>query len=242
MQRSYHQWFSSRLERNMELLVFGHAGARVIFFPTRSAHFYDYENWRVIDAMSDKINSGQIQVYCVDSIDHESFYNTATHPANRILRHLQYEQYIIEEVVPFSHQLNPYSKLYAAGCSLGAYHALNIALKYPCLFNKAVGMSGRYNLQVQQGVFADLFDGYHDENIYFNMPNQYVANLHDTNIIQQLKQLEIILVIGSEDAFFEDARYLSGLLWSKQIANTLHIWDEEAHKPYYWRKMVQNYL
>jgi esterase/lipase superfamily enzyme len=242
MQRAYHQWFSPQLGKNMELLVFGHAGARVIFFPTRAAHFYDYENWRVIDAMSDKINIGQLQVYCVDSIDHESLYNQGTHPSGRILRHLQYEQYIIQEVVPLSLQLNPFSKLCAAGCSLGAYHALNITFKYPFLFNKAVGMSGRYNLQVQQGVFPDLFEGYHDENIYFNMPNQYVANLHDENFIQQLKKLEIILVIGLEDAFFEDASYLSNLLWSKQIANTLHIWHEEAHKPYYWRKMVQIYL
>lgn len=242
MQRKYYQWFSTRLQKNMELLVFGHAGPRVIFFPTRGAHFYDYENWRVIDAISNKIDNGELQVYCVDSIDNESLYNGSIHPADRMLRHLQYEQYIIEEVVPLTLQLNPYSKLYAAGCSLGAYHALNIALKYPCLFNKAVGMSGRYNLQVKQGMFADLFEGYHDENIYFNMPNQYVANLHDINIIQQLKQLEIILVIGLEDAFFEDASYLSNLLWSKQIANSLHVWDEEAHKPYYWRKMVRSYL
>lgn len=28
--RSYHRWFSASLQRDMELLVFGHAGARVV--------------------------------------------------------------------------------------------------------------------------------------------------------------------------------------------------------------------
>jgi hypothetical protein len=35
MHREYHRWFSQRLQRDMEMLVFGHAGAKVIVFPTR---------------------------------------------------------------------------------------------------------------------------------------------------------------------------------------------------------------
>ena len=32
MNREYHKWFSPRLQRDMELLVFGHAGRAVLFF------------------------------------------------------------------------------------------------------------------------------------------------------------------------------------------------------------------
>lgn len=64
----------------MELLVFGHAGPRIMFFPTRAAHFYDYEDWKVIDAISDKIDAGQYQVICIDSVDSESFYNKEISP------------------------------------------------------------------------------------------------------------------------------------------------------------------
>ena len=31
MNREYHRWYSPSLNRDMELLIFGHAGARVIF-------------------------------------------------------------------------------------------------------------------------------------------------------------------------------------------------------------------
>jgi esterase/lipase superfamily enzyme len=34
MHREHHRWFSPALGREMELLVFGHSGARVIVFPT----------------------------------------------------------------------------------------------------------------------------------------------------------------------------------------------------------------
>jgi esterase/lipase superfamily enzyme len=45
VKREYHKWFSPSLGRDMELLVFGHTGARVLVFPTREGRFYDYENW-----------------------------------------------------------------------------------------------------------------------------------------------------------------------------------------------------
>ena len=34
MNREYHKWYSPRLGRDMELLVFGHAGLPVLVFPT----------------------------------------------------------------------------------------------------------------------------------------------------------------------------------------------------------------
>src|SRR4051812_15741103 len=179
MNREYHKWLSPNLKRDMELLVFGHAGTPVLFFPTRTARFYDYENWKVIDAISDKINKGWLQVYCVDSNDLESFYCPCSHPSQRILRHMQYEQYIVDEVIPLIKNNNSNDFILSAGCSLGAYHAINIALKHPRLFGKAVGMSGRYDLTLKAMEFPDLFDGYHDENIYFNMPTQYIPNLTD---------------------------------------------------------------
>src|SRR5690349_10551699 len=65
--REYHKWNSICLHRDMELLVFGQAGTPVVFFPTRTARFYDYENWKVIEAMRHRIERGDLQIYCVDS-------------------------------------------------------------------------------------------------------------------------------------------------------------------------------
>jgi len=242
MKRQYHKWFSNYLQKDMEMLVFGHAGARVLFFPTRGARFYDYEDWRVIDAIKDKIEAGYLQIFCVDSVDAESLYSSESSPSYRIQRHMQYEDYIIKEVLPFTRQLNPDMTMISAGCSLGAYHAMNVATKYPQFFSRVVGMSGRFDLTWQVGVFKDLFDGYHDENIYYNNPVQFIPNLNDEKILTELRRMEFILAIGQDDAFLENNKYFSDILWRKGIVNKLYVWDEEAHKARYWRKMVQLYL
>ena len=65
MKREYIKWFSSNLQREMELLIFGHAGSPVLFFPTRMGRFYDYENWGVIKALEEKIVSGKNQLVFV---------------------------------------------------------------------------------------------------------------------------------------------------------------------------------
>jgi esterase/lipase superfamily enzyme len=242
MNREYHKWYSPRLKKDMELLVFGHAGTPVLFFPTRTARFYDYENWKVIEAISEKINKGWLQVYCVDSIDLESFYCTCSHPSQRVLRHMQYEAYIVNEVLPLMRYKNQNNYIVSAGCSLGAYHAINVAFRHPQLFSKAVGMSGRYDLTLKANSFPDLFDGYRDENIYFNMPSQFVPNLTDEMIISELKKIQIVLAVGKEDPFLPNNQFLHHTLLKKGIPNTLHIWEGEAHRPRFWQQMVQYFL
>lgn len=241
MERTYQKWFSPSLGRDMEMLVFGGSGIPVIFFPTRSAHFYDLENWKVIEALRSKIEGGHLQVFCVDSIDCESFYSKEE-PKNRILRHLQYENYILKEVLPFIKKINPDRRLISAGCSLGGYHAVNIAFKHPNLFTKVVGMSARYDLTTKLEFFKDLFDGYTDENIYYNTPNQFIPGITDPKILKMLRKLKIILVIGRDDSFLKSNEQLSASLISINVPHELHLWEEEAHKPYYWRQMVKLYL
>jgi len=226
----------------MELLVFGDGGKPVLFFPTRMARFYDYENWGIIDALSDRINAGEFQVYCVDSVDTESFYNENAHPSARINRHRQYEDYILNEVITLIRKKNSTNYLEVAGCSMGAYHAINLAMKHPDLFNKVIGLSGRYDLTQGTGHFKDLLDGYHNEDIYFNMPRQFIANLADGSPLDALRNLEIIFAIGQTDPFLPDNLNFSNLLWHKGIAHQLYIWDNYAHRPRYWKQMLQLYL
>lgn len=242
MNREYHQWHSERLGRQMELLIFGHGGKAVLFFPTRMARFYDYENWGLVEALHDRIENGELQLFCVDSVDAESLYNTFVHPITRIARHIQYEQYILHEVIPLIHAKNPGAPLESAGCSMGAYHAANFALKYPQLFSKVVCMSGRYDLTRPTQYFRDLFDGYHNEDIYFNMPTQFIANVNCDEQLSQLRKLEIILAIGETDPFHQSNSELSQLLWSKGIANQFYTWHNYAHNPRSWKKMVQLYF
>lgn len=242
MHREYHKWYSDHLGREMELLVFGHGGRAVLLFPTRMARFYDYENWGIVNALSNQVENGEIQLFCVDSIDGESFYNQSVFPSVRMDRHLQYEHYILDEVLQFIHNRNKTDWIESVGFSMGAYHAINIAMKHPQLFKKAVGISGRYDLTHSISQFYDLLNGFQSDLVYYNMPTQYLPNLNDNELIKSIQCMEIILVIGEDDPFLESNKSLSKLLWEKGINNQLYIWGEEAHRPHYWRKMAPFYI
>jgi esterase/lipase superfamily enzyme len=125
---------------------------------------------------------------------------------------------------------------------MGAYHAANFAFKYPQCISKIVAMSGRYDLTQKLNHYNDLLEGYWDETIYFNMPSQYVNNISEEELLNAIRRLEIVLAVGREDPFFENNVMLSKTLTEKGINNQLYIWDGEAHKAKYWRKMVDIYL
>ncbi len=242
MNREYHEWISPNLHRKMELLVFGHSGARVIVFPTRGGRFFDYENFGILNSLRGSIEAGNIQLFCVDSVDYESFYCFWAHPRGRIERHIRYEAYIMEEVLPFSAQKNPNPFVITHGCSFGAYHAVNFAFRYPHIFCKTVGFSGRYDLTMQTYGFSDLLDGYYDEDAYFHMPSHYLPNLDDETVLSSLRDMEITLVVGENDDFLNNNLRLSDTLTQKGVAHSLYIWEGEAHSARHWRKMAPWYV
>jgi esterase/lipase superfamily enzyme len=242
MNREYHKWFSHRLGREMELLVFGHAGAKVLVFPTRGGRFYEYENLRMIEMVRDKIEAGWLQFYCLDSVDTESLYCFWAHPSGRIGRHNQYEEYVIHEVLPLMEAKNPHPCVIAHGCSLGAFHAANIAFRHPHLFKKLAAFSGRYDLTLSVEHFRDLFDGYYSENIYFNTPTHFLPGLGCEERLKHLREMDIVFTVGREDPFRDNNEHLSDILRGKGVNHAFHLWDERAHQGYYWRRMAQIYV
>ncbi len=242
MNREYHKWYSPRLQRDMELLIFGHAGAKVLIFPTRCARFHEYENMGLVRALAPKIEHGQLQLYCLDSIDAESFYCFWIRPPDRIHRHLQYESYILHEVMPWMAMKNAHPCTISHGCSFGAFHAVNLAFRHPHLFKKVVSLSGRFDLTTGMEHFRDLFDGHYDEQIYYNTPSHFVSNLSDDRILNHLRNLDIVLVVGDQDPFLDNNLRLSTDLWNKNIWHALHIWNGRAHSPHDWRQMVGLYV
>ena len=54
----------------------------------------------MVEALADKVDAGYVRLFCVDSVDEESWYATWKQPRDRISRHLDYERYLVEEVIP----------------------------------------------------------------------------------------------------------------------------------------------
>jgi esterase/lipase superfamily enzyme len=242
MNREYHHWYSPRLGRDMEFLVFGHAGAKVLIFPTRDGRFYEYEDLRIVDSLSAKIKAGQLQLFCLDSIDHETFYCFWNRPEDRIQRHIHFEEYVLGEIMPFMDAKNPHPVTIAHGCSLGAYHAANIAFRHPHLFHKLVAFSGRFDLTLEVEHFRNLFDGHYDDDVYFHTPTHFLPNLNCETQLNYLRKMEITLVIGKEDPFLQNNHDLSRILSQKGIRHELYEWDGRAHQGHYWRRMAPLYI
>lgn len=242
MNREYLHWYSQRLHRDMELLVFGHAGAKVLMFPTRDGRFWEYEQLGIVASMADKLEAGDLQLYCIEGLATETFYGLQRHPAERIRRHEAFEDYILNEVLPLMAERNPHDCIIVHGCSLGAFQAASLVFRHPHLFRKLVAFSGRYDLTMKVESFGDLFDGYYDDTVYFHTPTHFLPGLTCESQLQKLRQIDIVLVIGDADPFLDNNRLLSRLLADKQIDHRLHVWGGRAHRAGAWRRMMPLYI
>lgn len=235
MRREYQRWYSPNLGRDMELVQFGHAGARVIVFPTSKGRFFDWEDRGMVATLSEQIEAGRLQLFCVDSVDEESWYAYHKPPAERIHRHALYDQYCLAEVLPFSEQQNPGRFVITTGASFGAYHAANFAFRHPDKVNRVLGMSGLYDI-------TRFLDGYYDSNVYFNNPCDYLSNEWDAARLDALRKVDIILATGRDDANRWSQDKVSEVLWSKGVWNASRLWDGWAHDWPYWQKMLTLYI
>lgn len=242
MKREYLRWYSHRLHRDMELLVFGHAGAKVLMFPTRDGRFFEYEELGIVGSLADKLEAGQLQLYCIEGLARESFYATWHHPAERIRRHAAFENYILNEVLPLMASKNAHDDTIVHGCSLGAFQAASLVFRHPHLFRKLVAFSGRYDLTMQVESFGDLFDGYYDDDIYFHMPSHFLPGLDCSQRLENLRRIDMVFTIGDADPFLDNNHHLSQVLSDKQVGHQMHVWQGRAHRAGAWRKMAALYI
>ena len=235
MLREYHKWHSPALNREMELLTFGHAGARVIVFPTSQGRFFDWENRNMHHALEHHLENGWLQLYCIDSVDSESWFNHHASPTDRAHRHLQYHDYVINEVLPFTQNKNDNPYVIAAGASFGAYHSFSIALRFPKSFNRVLGMSGVYD--VREWTHNEMNDVIRE-----GSPADYVGALHDPQHIEDIKRLDMIIAIGDGDPLFGNNKWFSDELWGKGIWHAFRVWDGFAHDWPQWHDMILHYI
>jgi len=219
----------------MELIQYGHAGARVIVFPTSQGRYFDWENRGLISTLEHHISQGWIQVFCVDSIDPESWFNRHVGSHERTHRHLQYQDYIVQEVLPFTLSKNDNPYAIATGASFGAYHSASIALRFPEHFQRVLAMSGVYDVR-------DWTDNYMDDTIREGSPCEYIAALNDHEQLEKIRKINWIIPIGYEDPLFGNNQWFSQLLWDKGIWHALKVWDGNAHDWPQWHQMIVQYI
>jgi esterase/lipase superfamily enzyme len=236
MIREYHKRYSTRLGREMELLVFGAAGLPVLVFPTSCGRFFDFEDRGMVAALSDKIDAGRLQLFCADSVDAESWYNRRAAPRWRITRQIQYENYLLQEALPLIRRKNSDPRLLSLGCSFGGYHAVNIALRHPEIFSGFVSLSGVFDM-------VGFLGNYYDQDCYFNLPTHYLPRLTDPWYLDRFRRNNYVLATGRDDQCLGQSQELDRIMNEKEIPHGFHVWeDRNSHDWPTWQRMVREYL
>ena len=243
MHVEHHQWRSSHLQRDMALKVYGHWGKPMIVFPCSRGRYFDYEGMGMIEAIAGFIDTGKIKLFCVDSVDEESWYNNAVSPSERNARHEAYDGYIVNEVIPFIRDncQSPQARVVTNGCSMGAYHAVNFFLKHPDVFEGTVALSGLYRLDRPEFQIspAELPE------VYFNSPISYISSLTDSWYLDHYRQGRIVICVGQgawEEEAIEDTRSLDNLFKEKSIPAWIDYWGHDVNHDWPWWYRQMNYF
>lgn len=242
MERRYEKIYSPALGRDIDVLAFGHYGAPIIAFPSGGGQFYDFENNEMIAAVTPLINAGKIKIYCPASVDNDSWLNSHMDVYWRGIIYGNYQKFLLENLVPairFDCK-SPDIRVGLVGCSLGAYHAINFALKYPHIFDYALGMSGRYDLEKVIGFNTA------DQGVYFNNPVAYISNLDGDPLNHVRHHTHISLVCGQgawEEKCLDETHRLADKLVEKGIRHERDIWGHDVeHHWFWWRQQIQHHL
>lgn len=218
------------------MLVFGHAGTPILAFPSSMGRFYEWEDFGMAGAIAPQLESGHNRLFCLDSVDAESFYNKGVDPHTRMRRHGQYEQYVMHEALPFAEHATGQRYVIAAGASFGGYHAANLFFKHIGRFGKLLALSGSFDVK-------SFLDGYYSDDVYYSCPADYLPGLTNPHALEGLRHTQIVLTTGEHDPCRGANEHLSGVLTAKNVPHTLDFAPGEfAHDWPWWRAQLARHI
>lgn len=230
------QW-SQRLGRNMEFRVYGTGGRPMMIFPCQSGRYFDWGDQGMPDLARHWIDAGKLQLFCVDSIDPESWDCPGGDLPTRMEMHERWYAYLTQEFYPLMIQLNGgqnWGRVITSGSSMGGYHGVNFFLRRPDLFNGVISLSGLFSMEMFIG-------SYMDDIAYRNDPLIYMANLpEDHPYIPLFNSADpLIICVGQgafEDGMKESTFALREIFDRKGIRAQWEIWGHDvAHDWPWWR-------
>ena len=243
MQTSSVELYSPAIGQAGSVLGYGHYGRPVLVFPSEQGRAYDFANNGMVGAVADLVDGGRAKLYCVDSYDSASWAARDVPLEERARRHGAYESWIAEQVVPYVvGDSGGRADVIATGCSMGAFHALNFALKRADLFPLAMCFSGNYDPSAWHGW------GERGDAAYFNNPSDYVDHLGGDHLDWLRGHVSVLLVCGQgqwEDTTgsLDSTNHMAGLLAGKGIPHELDLWGHDVpHDWPSWRRQFAHHL
>ena len=234
----------SGIDRGMTIVQYGHDGRPVLVFPSEAGRAWDFENNGMLDAISNLINDGRVKLYCVDTLDVDTWADKGLPIEERALRHEVYTRWLTHHVVPHIYSdTSPAAELITLGCSLGAYHAVHFSMQRADLASLAIGLSGNYDASTW-GSWGDRGDA-----TYFANPTEYVPNLHGDHLDWLRGRLSILLVVGQgawethPTGALPSTVRLAAMLQEKGIRCEHDLWGYDvSHDWEWWQRQLAHHL
>ena len=241
MKGQYYREYSGILERELPFLVLGYGGRPVLVFPTQSGRCTDFNDFHMTDTVSPLVERGKIQLFCVDSIDRETWANPHGDPAQRSWLQELWFRYITEEFLPYMREINGSDLApLTTGCSLGATHALNTFLRRPDLFDGVIALSGLYDAR-------RFFGSYMDNHLYDNSIVDYMAHFPDDHQYIPMYNARTIILCAGQGAWEEETirttNILKTIFSQKGIRAWIDFWGHDVtHDWPWWRRQFPYFL
>ncbi|HSK25329.1 MAG TPA: alpha/beta hydrolase-fold protein [Jiangellales bacterium] len=245
MRREARDIWSPAIGADGRVVTYGHWGRPVIVFPSEQGRAWDFENNGMVGAVADLVEGGRAKLYCVDSFDAATWSDSSQPVEDRARRHGAYESWVVDQVVPYIRDDcgGEPVEVITTGCSLGAYHALNFALRRADLFPLAICLSGNYDPTAWRAW------GEPGDAVYFNNPMSYVPNLHGEHLAWLRQQVSLLLVVGQGSwevdptGALPSTLRMAELLREKGIRHELDVWGYDTpHDWPSWQRQLAHHL
>jgi esterase/lipase superfamily enzyme len=235
------RWRSERLEREVTLVRWGTAGQPVLLFPTAGGDAEEVERFHMLDVLDPLLKTGRIRVYSCDSVAGRALLSREGSARHQMWLQDQFHRYVKHEVVPAIRTdcKAPQAELWAAGASIGAFHAVAMVCRFPDLFSKACAMSGTYDLRRFYDARPDEFS----DEFWVSSPLHFVPGL-DGRHLEVLRTRFLLMPSGegrAED--IGESWAMARVLGGKGVPNRVDWWGREwPHDWATWRKMLPQVL
>ncbi len=225
------------------LVVHGHFGRPFLVFASEQGRAVDFENNGMVDAVRDLLDAGRAKLFCIDSHDGASWSCSRLPLEERAKRHQGFQTWVLDEIVPLiDADCGGRQDMATVGASMGAFHAVLMALRRADLFPLAIGMSGNYDPSSWNAW------GERGNEAYFHNPIDFVPHLKGEHLDCLRSRLSILLVVGQgqwEDTTgsLPSTRQLATLLRDKGIRHELDQWGHDVpHDWPSWRRQFAHHL
>jgi esterase/lipase superfamily enzyme len=231
MKEDYRKWYSPTLGRDIEMLVLGHWGYPILLFPTSMGSYHQNKDMGLTSSVREFVEAGKIKLYCISSIDADSWYAKHLSPAIRAYNYDVYDRFLSNELVPAIEHECSVGRIGVGGCSFGGYHALNFTCKHPDQVAYLFSMSGSFDVR-------SFVDGHYDDHVYFNNPVDFMQHIEGW----RFGHLKIVLGTSEWDICMNDNLKMSRILHNKGIDHWLDIRGWETHDWPLWCQMLPEYI